>query len=318
MTAEGNAPLADIARRWAKSRTDLSVVAAALRKGDVSTANEPAEIDLRRARLSAHGMDLEAVIGEDDSVWLGFLSRGLVAARAVVRVVTLPARSPAVPQGTGALVSSRVLLTNHHVVPDAEQAALMGVQVGYEHDDDGGELACTTIRLDPEMLFFTAPVSELDFTVVALAGEAPENTGFVPLIETGGKVLIAEPLNVIHHPGGERKQVSIRNNRLVSQDEEWLRYTSDTRHGSSGAPVFNDQWEMVALHHGGIPARDAEGRRLTRTSEVWTPDMDEEAAAYRWNEGARVSRIVRRLRTAVVPEPQRVLLDEALDKGVRA
>ncbi|MEV6196312.1 serine protease [Streptomyces sp. NPDC051920] len=318
MATEGNAPLTDIARRWAKSRTDLPTVTAALRKGDVSTANEPAEIDQRRARLAAHGTELEAVIGEDDSLWLGFLSRGLLMARAVVRVVTLPVRSPAVPEGTGVLVSPRVLLTNHHVVPDAEHAAPMGVQVGYEYGDDGGELACTTIRLAPETLFFTAPVSTLDFTVVALAEEAPENTGYVPLIEAGGKVLIAEPLNVIHHPGGERKQVSIRNNRLVSQDEKWLRYTSDTRHGSSGAPVFNDQWEMVALHHGGIPARDAEGRRLTRTSEVWTPDMDEEAVAYQWNEGARVSRIVRRLRTAALPKPQRVLLDEALSKGVRS
>jgi V8-like Glu-specific endopeptidase len=318
MTAEDNAPLAEIAQRWAESRTDLPVVAAALRKGDLSTANEPAEVDLRRARLAAHGADLEAVIGEDDSLWLGFLSRGLVAARAVVRVVTLPPRSPAAPEGTGVLVSSRVLLTNHHVVPDAEQAAQMGVQVGYEYDDDGGEPPCTTIRLAPEILFFTAAVSALDFTVIALAGEAPENTGYVPLIEAGGKVLIGEPLNVIHHPGGERKQVSIRNNRLVSQDAKWLRYTSDTRHGSSGAPVFNDQWEMVGLHHGGIPARDAEGRRLTRTSEVWTPDMDEEAAAYRWNEGARVSRIVRRLCTAALPPSQRALLNEVLGKGVRA
>ena len=29
-----------------------------------------------------------------------------------------------------------------------------------------------------------------------------------------------------------------------------LHYTADTDGGSSGAPVFNDEWQLVALHHG--------------------------------------------------------------------
>lgn len=318
MTDDTHAPVTDIARRWQEGRGDLGAVAAALRDRDIEIANEDDEIALRQARLSTRGLELEAVIGEDDSVWLGFLSRGLAAARAVVRVVTLPDRSPAVPEGTGVLVSSRLLLTNHHVVPGPDDAAGMAVQLGYEYDDDGGEQPCTSIRLAPESVFFTVPVSELDFTVVALAEKTPEPTGHVPLIAGGGKVLKAESLNVIHHPGGDRKRVSLRNNRLVSQDEKWLRYTSDTRHGSSGAPVFNDQWEMVALHHGGVPACDDQGRRLTRTGGLWTPDMDEEAAVYQWNEGARVSRIVRRLRQADLPTAQKALLQEALNEGADA
>lgn len=315
MTADGNAPLSDIARRWSAGGDDLRDVTSALREQNLEVANEMAEIDLRRARLAAHGTELEAVIGEDDSVWLSFLSKGLQAARAVGRVVAMPARQPITPEGTGVLISPRLLLTNHHVVPDAEHAASMGVQLGYEYDDEGGERQCTTVPLAPEILFLTVPASVLDFTVVALPEEFAEGNGYVPLIEEGGKVLKAEVLNVIHHPGGDRKRVSIRDNRLVSQDEKWLRYTSDTRHGSSGAPVFNDQWEMVALHHGGVPATDDQGRKLTRTGEVWTPDMDEESAAYLWNEGARVSRIVRRLRRAALPPPQQAMLDEALSKG---
>jgi len=234
-------------------------VARALREGNFARANEKAEIDLRRARLATHGVELEAVIGEDDSVWLSFLSKGLAAARAVGRVVTMPARQPITPEGTGVLISPRLLLTNHHVVPDAKHAASMGVQLGYEYDDEGGERQCTTVPLAPEILFLTVPASVLDFTVIALPEEFAEGNGYVPLIEEGGKVLKAEALNVIHHPGGERKRVSIRDNRLVSQDEKWLRYTSDTRHGSSGAPVFNDQWEGVGA---GSSAPPGIGRRL--------------------------------------------------------
>ncbi|MET7486302.1 serine protease [Streptomyces sp. NPDC005538] len=318
MTADGRAPLADIRRRWSAGGEDLREVTTALREQNLEIANEDEEIDLRRARLAAHGTELESVIGEDDSVWLSFLSRGLSTARAVGRVVAMPAGQPIVPEGTGVLISPRLLLTNHHVVPDAKRAAAMGVQLGYEYDDEGGERPYTTIPFAPEALFLTVPTSVLDFTVIALPEDSTAGNGHVPLIEEGGKILKAEALNVIHHPGGERKRLSIRDNRLVSQDEKWLRYTSDTRHGSSGAPVFNDQWEMVALHHGGVPATDDQGRKLTRTGEVWTPDMDEESAAYLCNEGARVSRIVRRLRRTALPPAQQALLDEALSKGENA
>jgi hypothetical protein len=117
---------------------------------------------------------------------------------------------------------------------------------------------------------------------------------------------------VIHHPAGERKRVSLRFNRMVAEDDLWLRYESDTREGSSGAPVFNDQWEMVALHHGGVAATDDEGFELTRDGQRWTPGMSEDAVAYVGNEGARVSRIVRSLRGADVPPEQRRLLTPIL------
>ncbi|MEU3255369.1 serine protease [Streptomyces sp. NPDC006997] len=318
MTAEGNAPTAQIAQRWASNKEDLRSVATALRQGDLGLVNSGDEVTLRRVRLAAQAMDLEAVIDEDDSLWLSFLSRGLTAARAVCRVVTMLPRRPVTPEGTGVLISPRLLLTNHHVVPEPQRAVGMGAQLGYEHDDEGRELPCEERPLAPETFFFTVPTSDLDFTVVALGGNPPRSTVCVPLIEQGGKVLKGEALNVVHHPGGERKRVSIRQNRLVSEDEFWLRYTSDTRRGSSGAPVFNDQWEMVALHHGGVPALDEEGHRITRTGEPWNRSMGEDAALYRWNEGARVSRIVRRFREADLPDGQWALLAEALDEGAHA
>ncbi len=39
--------------------------------------------------------------------------------------------------------------------------------------------------------------------------------------------------------------------------------TTDTAPGSSGSPVFNDQWEVVALHHMGVPKRNEHGDLLT-------------------------------------------------------
>jgi V8-like Glu-specific endopeptidase len=241
-------------------------------------------------------------------------------ARSVGRVVFAEPGRPIRPEGTGVLISPTLILTNNHVVPDEETAARMGAQFRYEYLDDGRERSPKLYRLDPAAFFCT--YEDLDFTVVALAGEngkAPGATyGFVPLIEQTGKVLKGEAINVVHHPGGDRKRVSIRENRLVDEDDLWLRYVSDTRRGSSGAPVFNDQWEMVALHHGGVPQRDPEGRKLARGGVPWTRDMGEDAVVYVGNEGARVSRIVRWLRTCDLTADKRSLLDEALTAGARS
>jgi len=304
----------DIAQRWDDSADQVAQTAAAVRVGELSLANSADEITERRERLERQGLVLEGIVAEDDSVWLSFLSRGRAAARPVGRVVSLQPPAPAVAIGTGVLIAPGLLLTNNHVLPSAEDAAEMGVQFGFEYDDEGSERPYETCRFLPDRCFWTN--EELDFSVVAVAdlrGYPPgKKYGTVRLIEQTGKALKAEVVNVVHHPGGDRKRLSIRENRIVAEDDLWVRYTSDARRGSSGAPVFNDQWEMVALHHGGIPRRDADGVALNRAGEPWTRDMGEEAKAYTANEGARVSRIVRRLRDAVLDPPARALIDEAL------
>ena len=144
-----------------------------------------------------------------------------------------------------------------------------------------------------------------DFTVVVVStvdGAPGDRYGSTRLIAAPGKALRAERLNVIHHPNGDRKRISIRENRMVAEDDTWLRYTSDTEPGSSGAPVFNDQWEMVALHHGAIPRRNRAGRRLT---------------GYMANEGVRVSQIIRRLTATTDPAPKDIV-DEILSNGADA
>jgi S1-C subfamily serine protease len=305
-----------IRERWTASEEQRAAARDAVDRRDLSIANGPAELKKRGDRLRRRHLRLEGIVEQDDSVWLSFFDCGLKAARSVGRIVEAPVRQPARAIGTGSLVTERLLLTNHHVCPSAEEAGGMAVQFGYEYDEDGGERPTDQWRLAPETLFVTDP--ELDFTLVAVAERdgqpAGSRYGHIPLIEQTGKAVIGEVLNVIHHPAGDRKRVSLRYNRMVAQDDLWLRYESDTREGSSGAPVFNDQWEMIALHHGGISATDDEGFELARDGRRWTEDMGEEALAYSGNEGARVSRIIRSLRAADLPPESRTLLAPILDR----
>jgi V8-like Glu-specific endopeptidase len=61
-------------------------------------------------------------------------------------------------------------------------------------------------------------------------------------------------LYVIGHPRGGGLMFSMQDNRLVDHGaptDYRVHYRTPTEPGSSGSPVFNGSWELVALHHSG-------------------------------------------------------------------
>ncbi len=85
-------------------------------------------------------------------------------------------------------------------------------------------------------------------------------------------------INIIQHPRGRRKEVVLQRNVLTHIYENAVRYTTDTEGGSSGSPVFNNTWDLLALHHAGGDYVEAE--------RIWIN-----------NEGMRIDSIVNDLRT---------------------
>lgn len=96
-----------------------------------------------------------------------------------------------------------------------------------------------------------------------------------------------------------------------------MHYLTDSKKGSSGSPVFNDQWQVVALHHRGIPKRDNQGRILSVDGVIWERYMGEDKIHYIANEGIRISRIIDDLknnRNNIPPESQ-TMLDQLIKLG---
>lgn len=64
-----------------------------------------------------------------------------------------------------------------------------------------------------------------------------------------------DPVFIIQHPKGRRKQIVMDDNEVIAYGllKDYLRYRADTDYGSSGSPVFNAQWQLVALHHAAVP-----------------------------------------------------------------
>ena len=306
-----------------------------IRSGKAIEAESPERIQARLSRLaqaaqtgapcaaSAAGgatltesIGLERVQGNPDFLDMNFVELALAVARFVGRINIRSALGRSIGYGTGFMVSPTLLLTNHHVLESADMAAASEVEFDYQNDRSGRPLPIVGFALEPGRFFMTS--AELDFTLVAVAaqsarGIALNRYGWSRLIGTQGKILLGENLNIVQHPRGEAKQLVLRSNELVDLFDDYAHYVTDTEPGSSGSPVYNDQWEVVALHHAGVPRRDSEGRLLTRDGSVWQEGMDPDLIGWVANEGIRVSSLVKYIAAQDMAPAQAALRDDLLN-----
>lgn len=313
------------ARLEAKSGVDLGELSESSRERTPEQLNTPAEKEQRRQFLESlydTGREAEQayerIIAGNELQGVNFLPRGAFVARPVVRI-TVRTGARIVGYGTGFFVGDGILITNNHVLQDKDVARDSLAEAFYEFGPQGEEAPLKRFALDPDRLFFTT--KDLDFTIVAVARQAIQDAmpvsqmGWLPLIGTVGKVVEGEWLTIIQHPEGERKQVCVRENQLVKRDDDVLWYSTDTLAGSSGSPVFNNDWLLVALHHSGVP-ETVNGKWQTIHGGDYDPARDDESQIkWKANEGIRISRIVETLRTdnAIAKHP---LVVSMLDVGV--
>lgn len=233
------------------------------------------------------------------------------AGRPVGRVVEIKGKGTQ-PEGfgTGFMIAPGLMLTNHHVLPSKRDTAGIGINFGYERGVDGineGEI----FELAPDDLFFND--EQLDFAVVAvkgasLTGDTLEKFGFHKLIGQTGKVLIGQPINIIQHPEGGPKKYAVSENKLLDVLESYLHYQTDTLPGSSGSPTFSQLWEVVSLHHSGVPEM-RDGRILDRRGRFWDGNsQSDDEINWIANEGVRISRILNFLQSVALPSAKQQTL----------
>lgn len=259
---------------------------------------------------------LERLLGENNFMGVSFLKRGGTASRSVGRVNIRRGRG----FGTGFLVSPRLLLTNNHVLETESEASDSTVEFDFEVGVDRDFLSPVIFELLPNLLFLTD--RDLDYTLVAVAEESTNNKslsdyGFLPLADDEGSTVNGDRVNIIQHPNGERKQVAIRDNQVIDMLDDFLHYKADTSPGSSGSPVFNDFWEVVALHHSGVPRRNANGDILAVDGSLWRRSMGDHRVSWIANEGVLLSSILDHIRRTDVSREATSLKDEFLDQSGR-
>lgn len=205
----------------------------------------------------------EAILFESDVIPFGFLAGGAEAGKSVVQVSVprFEAGAPAftasgvrvVFNGSGWLLTPDLVVTNHHVVNArmqgessanavdfAMQGAGASVRFDFDSDGEAGEVM-SAARVEA-----FSPLDKLDYAILRLpapAKRSPLRLQTVPAVKDA-------PVNIIQHPDGGPKMIAVRNNMVTSSTETDLGYFTDTKFGSSGSPVFDDGWRVVALHRG--------------------------------------------------------------------
>ncbi|GIE99376.1 serine protease [Paractinoplanes rishiriensis] len=220
---------------------------------------------------------LERRFGDAGFQSMSWLRAALTACRAVARIETRLGDGV----GTGFLLDGRsiaaglpdrVLLTNAHVIPDTVEP-IDGCYVTFRGNDGDGARRQYPIH----RVLWTSPVPALDCSLLELETGPDPSIEPLPLRRGGPDRLAGRRAYVIGYPNGVQDVCfSLHDTRVLDLDDRVVHYRSPTEEGSSGSPVFDHEWRVVALHHRG-------GHQLLR--------LHGQAGTYEANEGIRLDRI---------------------------
>jgi endonuclease G len=282
---------------------------------DPAELSSQEQFERRREMIAATAIEpiadaFERLIGGSQLLPINYLLLGYLQSQSVGRIRYFDRREGKEAVATGFLISENLLMTNHHVFPVQNAAEFDAfakdavVEFNYQYDLDGNRSAPVEFQLEPQRFVHTA--KPLDMALVAVHPTDTtglhflKNQGYLVLDGSLGKAVVGDFASIIQHPSGKEKQIAIRKNEIINIDlPDALIYVSDTAQGSSGAPVFNDQWQVIALHSAGVAKKNADGQFIDKNGEVVEPvngRVDEDRLVWESNRGIRVSAMMASLR----------------------
>lgn len=188
--------------------------------------------------------------------------------------------------GSGFLIGPDAILTNYHVVKNYLQGSqAKNLQVRFDAEPrqhiirEAGEGVTFAVEEIPLFAPYTAgdainlakapAENELDFAILSLSaaagdalvggeagpGQKAVQRGWMAMPEGDPVFEPGDPLIIYQYPGGRELMMAIDTEAVVETvwDGKRLRYRNNTENGSSGSPVFDMRWNLVALHHAGGP-----------------------------------------------------------------
>lgn len=193
---------------------------------------------------------------------VNFLAKGVLRSKSVGKV-EIKIGSNRYNVGTGFLfkikgIEDLFFITNYHVINDKKDIERTRIIFDYELDIEGNTVPSRSFKIDKTGPWYCSEIKENDTTIFKLIDEdgTLAEYGWIELKEI--EIAQNDFVNIIQHPKGEMKQISLYHNIVTNTNERVVQYLTDTLKGSSGSPVFNSDWEVVALHHSGGGSKPGE------------------------------------------------------------
>ncbi len=227
----------------------------------------------------------EKVFGHDEFETLKWFTLGINRARTVGRVENISGRFV----GTGFLVRGSDLnesfgeellfLTNAHVLsPKGIENGSLSPRAAVFRFEVLGQAPEYKVA---EVLW-SSPSHQLDATLVRIEPKISlDKLSPNPIASNLPPVDNKQHVLVIGHPQGRNMSFSLRDNLLLDHKVPKVHYRAPTEPGSSGSPVFNSDWELIALHHSGSKSM---------------PRLNDQAGTYEANEGIWIQSIINALK----------------------
>ncbi|MFL6246084.1 MAG: trypsin-like serine peptidase [Thermoanaerobaculia bacterium] len=228
----------------------MILLEAALMKKEGGQSLDAANAGSMLQRMKASSGMLQRILGKEAYKPIGWLETGMRRSRAVGRI-TSANRGGA---GTGFLIracelhgslgTEQLFVTNHHVISNEYSTAFRPGEAVVTFEGLGGK------KYGVKKLLWTSPEVELDATIVRLEKEI-RGVDPIPLCSAFPELDVKSRVYVIGHPLGGQLALSMTDNLLIDAKTPKLHYRAPTDPGSSGSPVFDAYWNLLALHHAG-------------------------------------------------------------------
>jgi len=233
-------------------------------------------------------VELERVFGTDHFTSYERYKTGLERCQCVVRI----GRESSKGDGTGFLMrggdlfpdlgDQPVLLTNAHVlnIDPASGHHPQDVNVYFHAMENVRPDEAFTIK----SILWISSKTDCDCTIALLDRYPTTKCKYpvAPVMPIKPNEIAKPRVLIIGYPEGGTLSFSLNDNELLDYDDRLMHYRAPTEGGSSGSPVFNQEWKLIGLHHGG-------GDALMK--------LNGQAGTYKANEGIRIDAIRDRFRT---------------------
>jgi hypothetical protein len=186
-----------------------------------------------------------------------------------------------------------VLITNAHVVSnDPKEESLYPDEAVVVFEALNRNVSFKNLEI-----IWSSPSSALDCTVLRFnkddqprLTELTRKVDIYPVSQYLPQVQdpATEKIYIIGHPKGGPLQISFQDNLLIDYESPKIHYRTPTVGGSSGSPAFNENWDLIGLHHAGSKTM---------------PRLNRKSGTYEANEGIWIQAV----RDAMTKKTQPVL-----------